>query len=146
MVYPFPERNRIKQNEVKGQTASGACSAGTITFPSNLPQGTYAVGWAVKTSGNDQAVVFTVTPWVDRAQTLASVNSYKFLVTGGTTATTNITMAITSTVRGNTGVLIPAGDQYGAAAPVIVVHGAEVTVGTTATTGTWELSYTAVEI
>ena len=146
MAYPYPHRTRMKRNEVIGVHINGSCSAGTVTFDVNLPAGAWAIGLSFQGNANDQAVVASVSPWVDHEQTVISSTGYKVLKTGDTTATTNLTLAITSTKVGHTGMLIPAGDQYGAAAPVIVVHGAQVTISTTATTGTWELSYSAVEI
>lgn len=146
MAYSFPHKTRMKREEVIGQMASGSCAAGTITFNVNLPAGSWAIGFSLMGVANDKPFVATVAPWVDHEQTVLSSTSYKFLKTGGTTATTILSVASTSTKLGHTGVLIPAGDQYGAAAPVIVVHGAQITIASTATTGTWELAYTAVEI
>lgn len=146
MTYPYADRNRVRRNEVIVNNVSGACSAGTVTFNVDTPRGAWAYGFAFEVVANDAPVVVTLTPWVDREQTLLADSSYKFLKTGNTTATTNLTMAITSTKIGAAGVIIPAGDQYGAAAPILPVYGAQVTISTTASTGTWEATYSGVEI
>ena len=147
MSYPFPHRTRMKREEVIGALASGNCSAGTSTFGVNLPAGAYAIGLTLMGVANDQPIVATVTPWVDHDQTVLSSTNYYIQKTGGIVSTTNLTVAITSTKLGHTGVLLSTGDPYGAASPIVVfVHGAQVTISTTATTGSWELAYTAAEI
>lgn len=146
MSYPFPERTRMKRMEVIGQQVDGLCASGTVTFDVNLPPGAFATGFTAFTEANDAAVVFKVTPYVDHDQTLLANSSFKFLLVGATTATTNVTIAITSTKIGVAGMVVPAGDQYGAAAPVLCVHGYQVEVGNTGSTGTWDLAFVATEI
>ena len=147
MAYPYPAKTRHKFQEIIVIEASGSCSAGTVTFNSALPNSAFAVGAAAYAVGNDQPVVITSYQYADRDQTITGDSSYKFLKTGESTATTNLTIpTATATQVGITGALIPAGDQYGLAAPVLPVYGAKITVDTTATTGTWYLAYSAVEL
>jgi hypothetical protein len=146
MAYPYNERTRPIRRENHGQAIEGSLINGTISVTYNLPPGMYATGYAVQTSGNTAPVVFKVTPWVDHAQTLLADSNFKFLKVGATTATTNVSLAATTTHRGQVGMVIPAGDQYGAAAPVMCVHGFQIDTTSTAAVGTYKIHFVASEI
>ena len=148
-TYPYPPRTRHRFYEVISGSGSGSCSAisGSTNLTISLPRSAYAIGITAHCVSNDQPVVFKVAKWVDEEQTIVADSSYKFLKTGGSTATTNVTVpTATATQVGQSLILIPAGDQYGAAAPALPIYGVQVTITTTATTGTWNFSYSAVEI
>ena len=145
MAYPYEHKNRVQAKQVLNNALSGTIS-GTSVFPISLPPSGYAIGMTVEIAAMDQDVLLTAAPYVDHYQTYTN-GAFKFLQTGGTTAAVTVTFAATATGKvGWCGVLVPAGDQYGAAAPVVTVHGTQVTLGSTATTGTFKIAYTAVEI
>ena len=146
MVYPYSPRTRMKRMEVVGQRVAGDCASGTATFNYNLPPGAFATGFTFEAAGTDQEVIATVTPWVDHDQTLLADSNFKFILVGATSATTNVTLAATGTRVGVAGMVVPTGDQYGAAAPVVCVHGYQIVVDTTSTSGTWKIAFSAVEI
>ncbi len=146
MSYPYPKRIRPVLREVHGQDIGPVtCTATTVAATVNLPAGAYVIGFTVMASGTSDPIVVKAAPWVDEAQTTLN-GYYKFLETGATTATTNITLAATGTTRGWSGVLVATGDQYGAAAPIVTVHGSQLTVACTGTTGTWQIASSAVEL
>ena len=147
MTYPYPHRTRPIHREVHSHSFTGSCSAGTATDTVNLLAGALVVGVSLEVSNTDKTVVLTAQPWSDHAQSVLADTSFKLLKVGASTATTNLTMAATATGDlGSVAVLIPAGDQYGAAAPIVIQHGMQFTVATTATTGTWRLTYEEVEM
>jgi len=87
----------------------------------------------------------TVAPYVDSAQSLVGPDN-NFLVIGGTTVAATITVpAATATAVGSQYLIVQAGDQYGAAAPVMVVNGAQMTLAITSVTGTLHWDFVAVE-
>jgi hypothetical protein len=145
MSYPYPHRTRAQRREVRSASFEVAAGTGTTTHVLNLPAGAFAMGITVETVANGGTVVANVTPFVDDAQTITA-GKFKFLSTGATTASTNITLAATSTKRGYHGVIIPAGDQYGAAAPILAIHGMKIEVTAASSVGTAEVHYTAVEL
>jgi hypothetical protein len=118
-------------------------AAGTVQSTLDLPASGWAIGLGMIVSSSDGTVTITAAPWADHDQSVIGT-SYKFLATGASTATTNISVAATSTSLGYTGMVVPAGDQYGAAAPIIAVHGSQLTI-TAAGTATVVIGYTATE-
>ena len=135
--------NMNRRSNLSEEITLAFTAAGTVQSTLNLPASGWAIGLGVVVSTSDGTVTITAKPWADHDQTVTD-GAYKFLKTGATTATTNITIAATSTSLGYTGVVIPAGDQYGAAAPVIAVHGSQLTI-TAAGTATVVIGYTATE-
>ena len=148
MAYPFPNRIRTNHREIHKSSGSVECSdltptGGTVDF--NLPPGSYTIGISVWGDANSATCTLTVAPYVDSAQSLIAGNN-KFLAVGAATAAATITVpAATSTAVGGQYMLIQAGDQYGAAAPVVVVNGAQMTINCTVTTGTIHWDYVAME-
>ena len=149
MASKYPLKVRRVVREVHGDQITidvhNITPTGT-TVPTQLPAGVYAAQISVWATALDQPAVIKIQPYADDAQTLVD-GSYKFLAIGAATATTNITIeANTATAKGYVRVLIPSGDQYGAAAPVMTVFGSQYTVTTTATTGIIKIALTAVEL
>jgi len=141
MSYPYAYRTRRKVEEVVYDHATGDCASGTATVSLQLPPGAWGISLMVQASGTDQAVAVTVAPFVDQAQTIVDSN-YDFMPTGSTTSVTVVSVAGTSTSAGGGAYVLPASDQY----PTLVVHGLQMTIATTATSGTWDVAYTAVEL
>ena len=149
MANQYPLRVRSKREEIHtfqveldihNVTPTG------VAVPTQLPSGAYSMQLNIWATDLDKPVVIKVQPYVDDLQTLVD-GSFKFLEIGATTATTNITVeANTSTAKGYVRIVIPAGDQYGAAAPALTLFGAQYTVVTTATTGILKIAVLAVEI
>ena len=149
MASKYPLRTRHKFEEVFGGqqvidlhniTPTG------VSTGSQLPGGAYSAAISVHGVALDRPVVLTIKPYADEAQTLVD-GAYKFLEIGGTTATTNITIeANTATAKGYVRILVPAGDQYGAAAPIVSIFGSQYTLSTTATTGILTIATLAVEM
>jgi hypothetical protein len=125
---------------------SGDCINGTIAVTYNLPPGMYSTGYTFATVANAGTVIVEVVPWVDHEQTQLADTSFKFLKVGATTATTNVSVNTTSTKTGQAGMVIPAGDQYGAAAPVPCVHGYQISIESTSSVGSWEINFIASEL
>lgn len=135
--------NMNRRTNLSDEITVSFTAAGTVQSTLDLPASGWAIGLAVLVSTSDGTVTIKAMPWADHEQTVSDGN-FKFLKTGASTATTNITLAATSTSIGYTGVVVPAGDQYGAAAPIITVHGSKLEV-TAAGTATVVIGYTAAE-
>jgi len=139
-----PHRTNLnRRSNLTEEITVSFTAAGTVTSTLDLPASAWAIGLGVLVSTSDGTVTIKAAPWADHDQTVADGN-FKFLKTGATTATTNITLAATSTSLGYTGMVVPAGDQYGAAAPIISVHGSQLTI-MAAGTATVVIGYTAAE-
>lgn len=141
----YPHRTRMIRRECIGNEISYDCASGTVSQALTLPASAFAIGLAVHNVANAGTVTITAAPYADHDQTVTD-GSYKFLKTGAATATTNISIAATSTEAGWTGMVVPAGDQYGAAAPIITVHGSQLSITTASVTGALTIAYSAVEL
>ena len=147
MAYPYLDKTRHNFREIHKNSGSVACSAvtptGTVDF--NLPPGAYSIAISVWGDSNGATATMTVAPYVDSAQSLVGPDN-NFLVIGGTTVAATITVpAATATAVGSQYLIVQAGDQYGAAAPVMVVNGAQMTLAITSVTGTLHWDFVAVE-
>ena len=148
MAYPYPYKSRHNFREI--HTADGSVTISDITptggsVDFNLPPGAYSIQVSVWGASNDKPATLTIAPYVDPAQTLLAGNN-KFLAIGSTTAAVTITVpTATATAVGAQYLIIQAGDQYGAAAPVMSLAGSKMTIATTATSGVLHYSYIAME-
>ena len=150
MANKYPLRTRMKTEEIHTRQLQidvhSVTATGGAAVPVQLPQGAYVAEIHAWATALDQPVTIKVEPYVDPGQTLTS-GSYKFLEIGSGTATTNITMeANTATAKGYVRVMVPSGDQYGAAAPLLSLFGSRYVLTTSATTGIINLAVVSVEI
>lgn len=139
------KREEIHVSEFQIDVHDITATSGTnINF--NLPPGGYNILASIWATALDQPATVKIYPFVDHAQTLTSGEN-AFLFSGSTTAVTLITVeANTTTAKGYQFAVLQSGDQYGLAAPNLSLHGAKMTISTTATTGIINIASLSVEI
>lgn len=146
MVYPYERKTRISHHQALSAQFTGSTAAGTLVVPVAWSPAAYAIGMSMVVSANDTTVTVNLVPYADDAQTKVA-GEYQFLLTGAATAASTLTFAATATgTAAWHGVIVPTGDQYGAAAPIMSLHGSRLTMGTTGSTGSFTLTYLAVEL
>jgi len=107
MAYPYSHNGRANHSEVlvfKGQEAMNTTSAQTHTFDINIPYGAYAIGFNVWTTGADQSTKVWMSAYVDHDQTVETgkINLVRY---DNTTAASSVTIAATTGVDGEAGVV-----------------------------------------
>ena len=130
-------------------TANGACSAGTVTIPLNVPSGRAVDSINIHAVDHAKAVKMTVKAYVDPGQTATTASFMRMAEFDDATLVTSITLAATATgTNGSLAVVSANVAAIGVPSSFSPHYGLAVTIATTkaAGTGNWYVSVVSREV